>query len=221
VAKLQQVFIGCPFAKEVRKPFDRLKREIEAETPLAIVLADTVGVTSSDYLLEHITELIRDSAGCVFDATGANPNVSLEVGIAHTVPVDFMLTFKTRKRRTSSGSGAKDAEVRSIISDLQGKNRIEYKTFDSLKQQLKTRYLSTLPYMKRWQQFMRDNKDMGPHALRLFADLRSSGRSTRARLIAVLEGTGFSPTDVTDALRKAKLVHVQRGRTGGYFYPSK
>lgn len=223
MAKLQQVFIGCPFAKDIRKPFDRLKKELEAETPLSVVLADTVGVTSSDYLLEHITELIRDSAGCVFDATGGNPNVSLEVGIAHTIPVDFMLTFKTRKKRskTAPGSATRDTEVRSIISDLQGKNRIEYKTFDSLKQQLETRYLSTLPYMKRWAQFNRDNNDMAPHALKLFADLRSSGRSTRTRLAAILEGTGFTPTDVANALRKAKLILVQRGRTGGYFYASK
>ena len=59
-----------------------------AETPLSLVLADTVGISSSDYLLEHITTQIRDSASCIFDATGANANVSLEVGIAHTIPVD-------------------------------------------------------------------------------------------------------------------------------------
>ena len=223
MAKIYQIFVGCPFANEVRKPFDRLKQELEAATPLSVVLADTVGVTSSDYLLEHITELIRDSAGCIFDATGGNPNVSLEVGIAHTIPVDFMLTFKTRKkrRRASSASTGRDIDVRSIISDLQGKNRIEYKTFDSLKEQLETRYLTNLPYMRRWHQFKRDNKDMVPHALRLFSDLRSSGKSTRARLAAFLEGTGFSIADVTDALRNARLIVVNRGRSGGYFYPVK
>ena len=102
--KIYQVFIGCPFAKEVRKSYDKLKKDLEASTPLSIVLADTIGVTSSDYLLEHITELITDSAGCVFDATGANPNVSLEVGIAHTVPTDFILTLKTRGDADRVGS---------------------------------------------------------------------------------------------------------------------
>jgi hypothetical protein len=133
-----------------------------------------------------------------------------------------MLTFKTRKKRKKALTtpGSKDAEVRSIISDLQGKNRIEYKTFDSLKDQLETRYLAHLPYMKRWHQFKRDNKDMVPHALKLFSDLRSSGRSTGARLLAYLEGTGFSASDVTQALRSAKLIVVQRGRSGG-FYPAK
>jgi hypothetical protein len=223
VPKLHQIFVGCPFSTAIRKPFDRLKRELEAETPLSVVLADTVGVSSSDYLLEHITELITDSAGCVFDATGANPNVSLEVGIAHTVPVDFILTFKTRKPRTRRDAAEKPraAEVKSIISDLQGKNRVEYKTFESLKDQLQKRYLPTLPYMKRWTAFVDAHAAMVPFTTKLFSDLRSSGRSTSARLSAATEGSGFAASSVRDALARAKLVSVQRGRTGGIFYPAK
>ena len=216
--KIYQVFIGCPFAKEVRKSYDKLKKDLEASTPLSIVLADTIGVTSSDYLLEHITELITDSAGCVFDATGANPNVSLEVGIAHTVPTDFILTLKTRKPRTGSTT---TAEVRSIISDLQGKPRVEYKTYNTLRDDVEDRFLSTLPYMLRWKQFKADNKGMVPYVLKFFSDVRSSGRSVRPRLVAILEGSGFNASDVTNAMRAAKIISVQRGRSGGYFYPAK
>ena len=216
--KIYQVFIGCPFAKEIRKSYDKLKKELEADTPLSIVLADTIGVNSSDYLLEHITELITDSAGCVFDATGANPNVSLEVGIAHTVPTDFILTLKTRKPRAGSTT---TAEVRSIISDLQGKPRVEYKNYKTLREDVEDRFLSTLPYMLRWKQFKADNKGMVPYVLRFVSDVRSSGRSVRPRLEAILEGSGFNVADVTDAMRTAKIISVQRGRKGGYFYPTK
>lgn len=222
MAKPHQVFIGCPFAREIRSSYDHLKRDVEAETPISLVLADTVGISSSDYLLEHITELIRDSAGCIFDASGANPNVSLEVGIAHTVPVDFILTMKTRKpRKPKPEAEASNREVRSIISDLQGKNRIEYKTYDGLRAQIESRYLARLPYMKRWKSFKTENKEMAPYAIALFADLRSSGRSTTARVTASVEGSGFTATDVLDALASHKLVSVKRGRTGGIFYPSK
>ena len=219
--KIYQVFIGCPFAKEIRKIYDRLKKEIEAETPLSVVLADTVGVSSSDYLLEHITELIRDSAGCIFDATGANPNVSLEVGIAHTIPTNFVLTLRTRKVRSSQTTGQTSAEVRSIISDLQGKNRIEYKTYRPLRQKVEERFLAHLPYMTRWRSFRNDHKSMAPFVLKFFIDIRSSRRSTRARLEAILEGSGFNVADVTNAMRAAKIVSVRRGRNGGYFYPAK
>jgi hypothetical protein len=222
MSKPYQIFVGCPFSRDVRSVYDHLKREIEAETPLSIILADTVGVSSSDYLLEHITELIRDSAACVFDVTGANPNVSLEVGIAHTIPVDFILLLKTRKPRNSAKRPQeREREVRSIISDLQGKNRIEYKTYDTLKKQLEQRYLNGLPYMKRWRQFHSKYRAMAPHALRLFADLRSSGRSTGARLGAFLEGTGFRVNDVLGALTANKLITSRAGRDGGIFYASK
>jgi hypothetical protein len=223
ITKIQQVFIGCPFSKDVRRFYDRLKTDLEKETPLSVVLADTVPTTSADYLLKHITDLIRESAGCIFDATGNNPNVSLEVGIAHTVPVDFILALKTRKPRKTKrkSSAAAEAEVKAIISDLQGKSRIEYKTYNGLREQLEKRYLPQVPYIKRWNQFKKDHKSMVPYAIKIFSDIRSSGRTTKPAITAILEGSGFSTTDVSNALVRAKLVSIKRGRAGGYFYAAK
>ena len=180
MARPEQLFVGCPFQSRVRKNYDRLKAELEAETPLRVVLpeghrdgvADTATVTSSDDLLEHITALIRDSAACLFDATGANPNVSLEVGIAHALPTDFLLTVSTRQppaldkarkagrsaadrlrpipsripcgMRSAIPSGMLSAMRSAIIADLQGRNRIEYKTYRSLKEQVLRRRPGTL-----------------------------------------------------------------------------
>jgi len=226
VSKPQQVFIGCPYKPSVRKNYDKLKIELEAETPLHVVLADTTSITSTDYLLEHITELIRDSAACVFDATGANPNVSLEVGIAHALPADFLLTLSTRKPRSGTQKTKKRSKpgpdlIKPIIADLQGRNRIEYKTYASLKQHVVDRYLSTLPYMKRWAQFCKDNASYAPYALTVFQEIRTSGRTVRPRLEAALSGSGITVTALAAALTKARLVTVRRGRDGGYFYPTK
>ena len=60
--------------------------------------------------------------------------MSLEVGIAHTVPAEYLLCVKTRKQRTQVQREAeldakREGEVKAIISDLQGKNRVEYKTY--------------------------------------------------------------------------------------------
>jgi len=261
MARPEQLFVGCPFQSRVRKNYDRLKAELEAETPLRVVLADTATVTSSDDLLEHITALIRDSAACVFDATGANPNVSLEVGIAHALPTDFLLTVSTRqphaqdKARKAGGSAAdrlrpipsgtpKDTGtgVRSaipsgmpsamrsaipsgmrgaIIADLQGRNRIEYKTYRSLKEQLHRRYLSSLPYLKRWHEFEKNHRSYAPLALPVLHEIRASGRSTRPRLDAILSASGLSATVLLRALTHHRLITVRGGRDGGYFYPSK
>ena len=210
--------------RAIRKNYDRLKRELEDETPLHLILADTTAVSSTDYLLEHITTLIRESAACLFDATGGNPNVSLEVGIAHALPAEFLIALYTRRPRQqkiAEATLAKEGEVKPIISDLQGRNRIEYKAYAGLKDQLTARFLCKLPYMARWLDFKNRNAAMVPHALRIFQDLRSSGRSVRPRVIAMLDGTGILADDLLGLLSDAKLLVVKRGRNGGIYYPSK
>jgi hypothetical protein len=226
VAKLQQVFIGCPFKKNIRGNYDRLKKDLEAETPMHLILADTVEVRSSNDLLNHITTLISESAGCIFDATDGNPNVSLEIGIAHTLPSHYLLTKSTRRRRTPAEREAEkekkaEGEVKPIISDLEGKLRIEYKRYNELKRDVADKWLNHLPLMKRWMAFKRDHRDMVPHALQLFTEVREHGRSQRPRLVAILEGTGFSATDIVSALVKKRLLVAKRGQSGGYFYPTK
>jgi len=222
--KIQQIFIGCPFLSAIRKNYDRLKREMEDETPLHLILADTTAVSSTDYLLEHITTLIRESAACLFDATGGNPNVSLEVGVAHALPAEFLIALYTRKPREqkiAEANLAKQGEVKPIISDLQGRNRIEYKAYAGLKEQLTGRFLGRLPYMARWLEFKNRKASMVPHALRIFQDLRSSGRSVRPRVISTLDGTGILADDLLGVLSDAKLLVVKRGRQGGIYYPAK
>ncbi len=225
MAKPYQVFIGCPFRKQIRKNYDKLKEELERETPLHVILADTGPITSTDYLLEHITTQITDSAGCIFDATGGNPNVSLEVGIAHALPASFILTFNTRKPRTRQEREAEtilreEGEVRPIIADLQGRNRLEYKTYPVLKGQLLRRYLNNLPYMRRWADFKRRYNRYVDAALEMFSEIRTSGRTTRPRVDAILDGTGIPTTDLVEALVGAKLMVRRRGRGGGYSYRS-
>jgi hypothetical protein len=225
MARVEQVFVGCPFRRNLRRNYDRLKAEIESQSPLRVVLADTTSISSTDNLLEHITELIRESAGCIFDVTGGNPNVSLEVGIAHALPVGFLLTFGTRKaptlsRKAALARGSAD-RLRPIIADLQGRNRIEYKTYRSLRDQVLKRYLAQLPYMKRWHEFEKNHRSYVPFALRLFDELRTSGRTVPRRVEAFLSGSGISVTALTRALSHYRLITQRRGREGGLFYPTK
>lgn len=223
MAKVQQVFVGCPFLSTIRRNYDALKKDVEHETPLHIVLADTTAVSSTDYLLEHITDLIRESAGCVFDVTGGNPNVALEVGIAHALPANFLITMKTRKPRTQKKAGeelGRVGEVKSIISDLQGRNRVEYKTYPGLKEQLLQRYLANLPYMKRWNAWKKRHSSYAMYALQVIDEIRTSGRTVRSRVIAILDGTGIQADVLLKSLTDARLLTVRRGRAGGIYYPA-
>ena len=223
MAKGYQVFVGCPFLPAIRRNYDKLKNDLEKETPLRIILADTMTITSTDNLLDYITELIRDSAACIFDATGGNPNVSLEVGIAHAMPADFLLALYTRKPRTQRDAQhalEKAGEVKPIISDLQGRIRIEYKTYKTLKDDVLSRYLDSVPYMRRWSDFRRRNATFVKPALQIFSEIRAAGRTIRPRVIAMLDGTGIDADTLLTALSHSKLLTVRRGRAGGIYYPA-
>ncbi|MDM7917218.1 MAG: hypothetical protein ACE15D_03555 [Candidatus Eisenbacteria bacterium] len=227
MARLHQIFIGCPFRPSIRKRYDRLKEEIERETPLSVVLADTTSIRSTESLLRHITDRIRESAGCIFDVTGGNPNVSLEVGIAHALAVDFVLTLDTRRpgraqasrggrgKAVSAGAPAsQSSDARAIISDLQGRNRIEYKTYAGLRESLRARYLARLPFLRRWHEFRRRNRAMEAQALQLLHEIRADGPVPQARVAALLDGSGVDARRFLDALSKAGLVARERGRKG-------
>lgn len=224
VLRPEQVFIGCPYRPTFRRTYQRLKRELEADSPLQFVLADTAAITSRDTLLDHITLLIRQSSGCVFDASGGNPNVSLEVGIAHALGIDFLLTLSTRsasrpRPKRAAGSGKQGAGA--IIADLQGRNRIEYRSYAGLKKQLVDRYLRRLPYWKRWEEFRRQHPLWTPAALRVVDEIRRHGWATRPRLDAALKPEGVPPPALLAALRRAGLIAQRRGRIAGYVYPAK
>ena len=155
--------------------------------------------------------------------TGGNPNVSLEIGVAHALPADFLLALYTRRPRSQRDAEQtlqREGEVKPIISDLQGRNRIEYKTYKALKKQLLTRYLDRLPYMKKWNDFKRRHSSLVGPALQMFNEIRSSGRTLRPRIIAMLDGTGIPVDDLLGTLSEAKLLTVKRGRAGGVYYPS-
>ena len=236
MAQLQQIFLGCPYRPAFRRTYQRLKRELEAESPLQLVLADTAAITSRDTLLGHITDLIRESGGCIFDASGGNPNVSLEVGVAHALGADFMLTLNTRSTSAASrrkraahrgperapGGGKREADrAKPIIADLQGRNRIEYRSYAGLKKQLVDRFLRRLPYWKRWEDFRHQHPTWAPAAMLVFTEIRRHGRASRPRLEAALRNGGVPLPALLSALRKGGLVAQRRGRLAGYVYPVK
>src|SRR6185503_7521469 len=99
-------------------------------------------------------------------------------GIAHALPAEFLLTLYTRKPRSQKTAQAtleSEGETRPIISDLQGRNRIEYKTYRALNEQVVSRYLPNLPYMRRWNEFKRRNRTLVAPAIAIFDEIRSSG----------------------------------------------
>ena len=132
-----------------------------------------------------------------------------------------MYTRKPRTQQQAEKALEAEGERKPIIADLQGRNRIEYKTYPSLKAQVVQRNLTRLPYMRRWLDFKKRNSTYVAPALQLFQEIRLSGRTVRPRVAATLDGTGIRTDEFLKALSDAKLLTVKRGRAGGIYYPAK
>lgn len=108
-----KAFVACPYGG--RFPFARFKRALNF-LPLRFVYADTQIRTQQ--LLERIRGEIANCDFALFDVTGWNPNVTLELGLADGLNKPYYILYNQRKK----------AEV---PADIRGLQRFGYKNIDS------------------------------------------------------------------------------------------
>ncbi len=112
--KLPSVFVGCPYGKPF--PFDAFQKALN-RIPFRWYYADTN--LSTKQLLGILTSYIKAVDYCVFDISLWNPNVSLELGLAEGLGVEYYILLN---QNLSKG----------VPADIQGLQRIEYRNPQSL-----------------------------------------------------------------------------------------
>lgn len=132
---LNQVFIGCPW-KTVRKKYVELREETKKKFPIHFVVVGSEVGHSAEDLLNLIKSRLETSTSAIFDVTGGNPNVSLEFGFSEGRNIESALYISTQ---------GKTGRLSTIISDLAGKRRKEYKNEKSLSRLL-SEFCKNHPY---------------------------------------------------------------------------
>ncbi len=104
------VFVGCPFTPAKR--FAEFRRALDL-VPLQFVYA------SSRVRTKHILERIKGDIGAadfsLFDISGWNPNVALELGLADGLGKRYYILFRPGRRRQADAP-----------ADLKGLQRFQY-----------------------------------------------------------------------------------------------
>lgn len=108
-----KVFVACPYGK--RFPFARFKKALSF-LPLRFVYADTQIKTQQ--LLEKIRGEIAKSDFALFDVTGWNPNVTLELGLADGLNRSYYILYNQKKKSE-------------VPADIRGLQRFGYNKIDS------------------------------------------------------------------------------------------
>jgi hypothetical protein len=209
-----KVFVGLPW-KTVKPKYERCVDKLKVSSPLYFHVVGRDDSQSAEDLLLRIKDALDSASYAVFDATGGNPNVSLEFGYAEAKEVERALYLSDHKAATrSSGSP--------IISDLAGKRQNRYKTEKGLL--ILLRSLSAQhPYAKRYEQAMKRicRRKRGPQAkslralaLRVIHYLDGAEFKRRKDLVEHMRGEGYREAEINSMiskLRKARLIDSKQG----------
>jgi len=179
-----QVFIGCPW-KIVRGKYERAIGSLSKKSPVSFTIVGRDDGQDAEDLLKIIKDKLLSSSYAIFDATGGNPNVSLEFGIAETndIPKALYLSSHAAASRASPDSA--------IIADLAGKRRQQY-TQESGLHSLLGAFCRDHAYSKRFERFLQKRFRRA-----------SKGTKKRARALALKVLHGL---DGQASVRRADLV---------------
>jgi len=121
--KRRQVFVAYSYKLYPKNDYRKFYKELEKQYDVGFVFADEI--ISNMHIMRKIESYIRNSDFCIFDVSGWNPNVTLELGFAMAVNNKWYIALDPSK-----------TEVKEVPSDLRGLDRIEYSSYTELQAKL-------------------------------------------------------------------------------------
>jgi hypothetical protein len=221
--RVNQIFIGCPW-ENIRAKYEQVCLEIENIYPVDFIILGREPGQDAEGLIDVIMQKIEESESAVFDASGGNPNVSLEFGYCEALGKRKIITLFNHGRYVprTGGRGSEHA----IISDLAGKIRNSYKTTVGLKRILLA-HIEKNGYVARFK-IACTKERWGKRAQKLAAKIiKLSGRRSRVTLPDLISEIGGLFPNKPDneiytkiqTLKKHRLLEISRGPHGGVSIP--
>jgi len=223
MVRINQIFIGCPW-EVIRQKYEQVCTEIEEILPVQFIILGRDPSQDAEGLMDVIKQKLEQSESAVFDASGGNPNVSLEFGYCEALGKRRILTLFNHGKYIRRLSGRGDEQ--SIISDLAGKIRNPYKTTKGLKKILLA-HIDRNGYVARFKIACAKER-WGKRIQKLATKIiiLSSKRSRVALQDLINDTTGFfpnkSPGEIYNIITKLKnhqLLETSRGPGGGVSIP--
>ncbi len=202
-SRMPNVFIGHPFAG--RFPVKKF-RKLFKDLPFQVIYGNTD--LQSKHLLTIMKGNIRRADFSIFDLSGWNPNVALELGLAESLKKkpakDYYIVLNTRRSTE-------------VPSDVRGIQRLEYTSYDFKSEvglgDLLVKYIISKEYLARriWKMIPDSSKGEKKRlmALRILAHFRDHEKLTSDNIKSIVRGTRLRNADrdeVINLLRKLKLV---------------
>lgn len=185
-----RVFVAYSYKRYPADDYREVYEKLAEEYSVSFVFADEK--ITNMHILDKIRSYIEAADFSIFDITGWNPNVTLELGIAMASAKDWYIAWNPSRTR-----------VQDVPADLRGIDRIQYSSYTQLGDRL--RALIEQKYPKRPEGIDQFLGDLSTQALDLLKDQPGLtmleladvlGVSTSVAKLAVrpLVGKGLSTT---------------------------
>jgi hypothetical protein len=136
VVPSKSIFVAYAYTLYDKKDYRNAFSSLEKDYGVTFIFADQK--ITNMHILQKIRSYIQACDFSIFDISGWNPNVTLELGIALTMSNNWYICFNPHK-----------TPVEEVPSDIKGIDRIEYTGFTELNEKLtvllEQRYPKTQP----------------------------------------------------------------------------
>ena len=115
----KQVFVAYSYRLYPKADYRKIYKELEEKFDVTFIFADEK--ITNMHIMKKIETFIRGSDFSIFDISGWNPNVTLELGFAMAATEQWYIAIDPSK-----------TEIKEVPSDLRGLDRIEYSSYTEL-----------------------------------------------------------------------------------------
>lgn len=119
----KQVFVAYAYGLYDKRDYRKIFTKIEEDYQVRFIFADEK-ITNMQ-IMQKIISYIKSSDFSLFDISAWNPNVTLELGFAMATSSDWYICFNPDKTPQNE-----------VPSDIKGLDRLQYKSFSDLSDQL-------------------------------------------------------------------------------------
>lgn len=122
--RAHQVFVAYSYKLYPKQDFRKVFKALESEYKVTFIFADEK--ITNMHIMKKIETFIKGSDFSLFDISGWNPNVTLELGFAMAAGDQWYICIDPTK-----------TEIKEVPSDLRGLDRIQYESYSELEEKLR------------------------------------------------------------------------------------
>lgn len=119
----RSIFVAYSYNLYDKRDYRNVYSQLEKAYNIKFIFADEK--ITNMHILQKIISYIRSSDFSLFDISGWNPNVTLELGIALAISDNWYIAFNPDKTATEE-----------VPSDIKGIDRLQYTSFTDLSEKL-------------------------------------------------------------------------------------